>query len=74
MKSLIKKAIGRFGGIVFGNAFSELANKMNITTQEVQILLFPDYVILCIVYCMGTFPKSHLYPLYYVWTAYPSPD
>lgn len=43
MKSLIKKAIGRFGGIVFGNAFRELAEKMSYTTQGVQILLLQQY-------------------------------
>ena len=43
MKSLIKKAIGRFGRIVFENAFCELAEKMSNTTQEVQILLSRQY-------------------------------
>jgi len=42
MKSFIKKAIGKFGRVVFENAFSELAEQMS-STQEVQISLLQQY-------------------------------
>ena len=42
MKSFIKKVIGKFGRIVFENAFTELAEKMS-NTQEVQVLLQQQY-------------------------------